>query len=206
MENITLSKKPSKYAHVIGKLKRLDDENVGGNEARDAILEPRDEKELVWNETTLNMSIEEVDAMFAAMFHGLTRVAAGKANGNTILSSHFAAGYVLLRQLADQMDAWQSNISALLDAYTRLMTEAMDGEGVTSIHLTSGHSISTFLTPYPKVEDQEKFHQWCIKSGFANMMSLHPSRVASLVKERLEKGEDLPPGTDCYAKPTVRMG
>jgi hypothetical protein len=206
--------KPGKYTHVIGNLPRLPEgattnyQNDVVAAAKEEILQPWIEGDPAWGKSTLEIAIKELEELFEATHMGLKRVAAYTARQSFAPASspsEFAQGYVLLRRLKDKMEEWESNTNLLLEAYTQLMSKALDDQGLSAVKLTTGESVSTYLEPYPTVKDQEAFRQWCIKSGFANMMHLHPSRTASLAKEMLEKGENPPPGVEIYAKTRVRL-
>jgi hypothetical protein len=207
-----MAKKPGKYSHVIGKLAVLPPEAGEYQDkveaAKEAILAEHtiEDEVLPIGREGVEHYLKTIDEKFERLHDALARATATRCRERAPAAADFAASYVLLRQVKDRLEAIESNTNLLLEAYTQLMAKAMDDEGASSIRLTTGENISTYLEPYARVSDQEAFRQWCVKQGFERKMLLHPSTTASLAKDMLAKGDDLPPGIEVWAKPRFRMG
>lgn len=207
------SRKP-KYAHVVENLPRLPggdpDRQVAIDATRAAILRPRvdapgtPQHEPPWlDENRLNeVDRELADAEHSVehALHHATRLASGRQHAAVL-----AQGYALARKIKDALGDLESSAQLLIDAYEGLMVAQMEVEGVASMRLIDGSSVSTYQEPYPKVVDKELFRVWCIQQGLEKEMHLWPSRTAKLVKEMLLGGEAEPPGVETYAKTMVRL-
>lgn len=120
-------------------------------------------------------------------------------------ASEFAKAYQELRALIDKIKEWQSNVQLLLDAYTELMIDQMEVEGMKAVRLTDGSSVSTYEEPYGQVKDKEAFRQWCIANGYANQLQLWPATMNAMVKERLMQGQPEPDGVEVFSKTVIRL-
>jgi len=101
------------------------------------------------------------------------------------------------------IQAEMDKVNLRLEALYQLLADAYEQEGVSSVTLGAGGSVSTQLEPVPRVEDREAFRLWCVQEGMERSMFLHPSTAAALVKERLLAGEDLPPGVQAWVRVKV---
>lgn len=199
-----MARQRGKYAHITPKLPKL------------PLIEParRDIVTAVKNEITQSSDVVvpiDSEAKFielmAEMEICLKQVLTLEKTrtGGRRWASEFAKAYQELRALIDKIKDWQSNVQLLLDAYTELMIDQMDVEGVKAVRLTDGSSVSTFEEPYAQVKDKEAFRQWCLKNGYANDLSLGWMKTNSIVKERLTLGQPEPEGVEIFSKTVIRL-
>ena len=121
-------------------------------------------------------------------------------------ASEYARVYAELRYIRDQIKEWESNVNLLLDAYTTLMLEQFEVEGISSLKMDNGQPVATWLEPYAQVVDREALRLWCLKQGLERSMHIHPSTLTSLTKQMLLRGDPEPDGVRVYAKPKIRLG
>lgn len=80
--------------------------------------------------------------------------------------------------------------------------DSMETLGISQIKSPSlGLSITRKETVYAHVLDMEKFREWCIKEGLEDVMfkeQVQAGRLNQLVREKLQKRENLPDGVDFY--------
>lgn len=121
-------------------------------------------------------------------------------------ASEYARTYAELRAIREKVATWDTMLSVTLEAYLALMVPQMEAEGVTSIRLASGQSVSWYYEPYLTVTNKEDFRQWCIKQGLERSLHLNWQTANNLVKQMLIRGDEEPPGTATWSKVKVRLG
>lgn len=120
----------------------------------------------------------------------------------------FARLYAEARAQKDEIEESLSGIDLQLTALAQLIDSQYEVEGVTSIRLESGPSVSVQYEPHTLVEDKEAYRLWCISQGFEKQMVLPWMSTNSIVKGMLLEGEPEPPGTKahCRTKLVLRKG
>ena len=165
-----MASRPTKYQHVVGNLPKL---NTIEPERRDLVNAVKteirtpsspDEQADFNRSAQLHSSLKQMDASVNTLLAIGKRLAADKAH-----AAGFAAGYADVRVIKDAIDSWASSAQLLVDAYEGLMLEAYEAEGVSSIRLESGASVSTTSEPYGQVVDKEAFRLWCMAPADACM-------------------------------------
>ena len=199
METI-LPKPKGKYAHVTATLPKLPLVEPERRDIVEAVKEEILTSEAPDAEVTPLEMIQTIEGAVKQLLTYEKRVTGGKQR-----ASDYAHAYAQLRLIKDKMDDWTSNFQLLLDAYTELLVLQMDQEGMPSLRLANGSSISTHAEPYGQVKDREAFRLWCIENGFEQKLMLWPSTMNSLVKERTLEGEPPPDGVEVFAKTVVRF-
>ena len=197
-----MATKRGKYASVVDHLPRLPGVEP---ERRDVVQAVKDQILLPPQpddpDGSLAACLGDADVAVEEALHLLKRTTAG-----TVRAAEFARAYAEVRAVKAQVDEWAKSVNLLLEAYQWLMVEQMEAEGVSSMRLTNGQPVSTYLEPYATVVDKEVFREWCIKQGLERKMHLWPSVTNQLVKEMLLAGEKEPPGVTTFAKTKVRLG
>lgn len=150
-------------------------------------------------------SVEAVMAACDALYQHADLKLIEMAQGRRHLAS-FAAGYVMVRRLKSQLALWTGHVNAVEEAYEQLFVDQAEVEGAMSVTLESGRGVGYHMEPYPTVEDPEAFRKWCIADGLENKLSLHPSTMTALVKQRLLDGLPEPDGVKTFSKPKLRLG
>jgi len=201
-----MASRPGKYAHVTGKLPRYDaiepERRDLVNSVKAAITAPLSDVELAdFNRAAqIHNSLTQMDAYVQALLTIAKRLAVGKMH-----AAGFASSYADVRVLLDKIGDWKSSTQLLVDAYEELMLDAYEAEGVASMRLENGASVSTSQEPYGKVVDKEAFRLWCIANGYGGQLQLWPSSMNALAKERTLAGEAPPTGVEVFAKTIVRL-
>lgn len=189
-----------KYAHVIDKLPKMSmvsDEHYEIVEViKKQIRTASDPEEL----TDVSGLLDIIDSHVKDLTILLKLAAPGNAR-----ASEYAKVYSAIRRIKNQFSTWESNFNLLLEAYTALMVEQFEEEGVTSLRLSNGGLVSTHEEPYASVKDKEAFRLWCLKQGMERDMHLHPSKMQSLTREMLLEGAEEAPGITVWAKTKVRL-
>lgn len=107
----------------------------------------------------------------------------------------------------DGLEALLYECNLKIEAVTQLIFKSEDdgepgwgayGAKANAVRLQDGTSVSVQEEPRCKVEDKEKFRQWCIQNGLENALQLWPSTMESLTRERLLKGQPEPDGVTAY--------
>lgn len=135
----------------------------------------------------------------------LKRALAEDPNFIPLRASRLAVLYSEIREQKEQIQEQLSAVQVRLDAVTSLLIDCMDVEGITSLQLETGRSVSTWPEPYANIVDRDAFREWCLAEGLGRSMTLHPSTISALVKQRLLSGEPEPPGVKVYSKDVIRL-
>lgn len=107
------------------------------------------------------------------------------------------------------IDELLSEAQRILEAHEQLLIESYEtdergwgeyGASESTVRLPSGSSVSAQWEPYPKVEDKERFRQWCVKNGLEQSLQLWPSTMASITKQYLMAGQPEPDGVVAYGR------
>ena len=198
-----MATRPGKYASVVGTLKKLDAVEPARRDLMNAVKEemlvPSDNRDFNLDaqaRTSLHAANEYVTDLLALV----KRLAANKPH-----AAGFAAAYADARVVLDAIGDWKSSAQLLVDVYESLMLERMEAEGLASLRLESGASVSTYSEPYGQVVDKEAFRLWCVANGYEKSLQLWPSTMNSLAKERTLAGEPPPAGVEVFAKQMVRL-
>lgn len=118
--------------------------------------------------------------------------------GETINTGHLAACYAELRKEKDALKEKLSSIELEIEAFSKMLEDAYEADGITSQRLLDGGSVSVEYQPYGSIVDPLAFRSWCIKNGYETEMRLMPATVQSIIKERLVNGEPEPDGTKSF--------
>lgn len=190
-------RKPGIYAHITPNLPKLPliepERRDIVNAVRAEILKP-EEAPLIGQGEALSHLLSDLETAFKKILALETRRTGGRR-----YCSEYAKAYAELRIIKDQFTVWEANLQVLLDAYTELLSQQMDAEGVTSQSLVGGGRVSKHEEPYGQVKDAEAFRQWCIDNGYEQQLRLWPATMNNLVKERVLAGEKEPDGVEIFA-------
>jgi hypothetical protein len=196
--------RPTKYAHVTRTLPKLP---LVEPERRDIVEAVKAEILAPPSENNGHLSQREVVNLQFEMQQRIRRLLQHLkvATEGRSQASEFARVYTELRVLKDDITTWLQSTQLLLDGYQDLMLAQFENEGLSSLRMLDGGSISTYSEPYAQVKDREKFRQWCLHNGFQLDMHLHSSKTQAILKELLLAGETEPDGIEVFAKTMVRL-
>lgn len=108
--------------------------------------------------------------------------------------------YIMVRRREEQVKQLSSTVALEKEALTREFINRFEEDGVSSMTFKSGLSIGTSPEPYPVVQDGVKMMAWIKENKLDDLLSLNYQTMASLVKQRLIDGKELPPGIDVFIK------
>lgn len=107
-----------------------------------------------------------------------------------------------LRAKEDSLEAQAKALRLQLRAYESRLEESFEGEGLKKVELEEGGSIAYQPEPHTWVKDATAFHEWCLaQPDLPEKMNLLWQTTNGIAKEKLEAGQPLPPGLECFAKP-----
>lgn len=118
-------------------------------------------------------------------------------------ASDLARLYEELRGEVAGLEEKLSEANLRLEAHSQLLQDQYEIEGLTSLRLADGGSVSLQYEPYAKVEDKEAFRQWCLHNGLEKSLALPWMSTNAITKERLLAGEPEPDGVSAQAKTKV---
>jgi hypothetical protein len=88
------------------------------------------------------------------------------------------------------------------EAINQILVDMLEGEGETSIKNMFG----TFFIkddPYCSIENKHDFMGWIHRENMTEILSVHYSTMAGIVKTRLESGDEIPSGIKVYMKTSI---
>lgn len=189
-----------KYAAVIDKLPKYVGDDPGYEAKVFATTQVIQEKQ---PDDYQPMSREEVEealvqirSMVTFLNEQLLHVTKGKEHG-----VEYAKAYRLMRLVDDAINEAQSEVNLIKAAYEKLIDKYYEVEGVTSLRLDTGESVSVQYEPHLKVTNPNVFRKWCIEAGLEEKLQLPWQSGNSLAKERLLEGLPEPDGTELRSKP-----
>jgi hypothetical protein len=112
---------------------------------------------------------------------------------------------VKARRAKDKLEDKLYDVNLTIEALTQLLRDRMEGEEQEGIELRSGLSLRLKDDVYPMIKDTKKFYRWIKATGQVALLSIHFKRFQAVVKEALEQGRAVPPGTEVFIKTTVTV-
>lgn len=96
-------------------------------------------------------------------------------------------------------------LNTILEAVNQLMVPILEEEGISSFKLPDGYTFFVNVDARVKVLDKTAYHAWIREKGLVEFFDIHSSRTASLAKEALMQGEELPGGLEAYYQSSIRF-
>jgi hypothetical protein len=198
-----MASRPSKYQHVVQGLPKYLGEDPARldllNALREEILATSVDEEQDYNlSAQLASNLNQLSIVVKVLLETAKKCPIKGAAG-------LARAYADARVVLDGISEWRSSAQLLVDAYERMMVDKMEEEGVASLRLASGASVSTYVEPYGKVVDKEAFRLWCIANGYEGQLQLWPGTMNAITKERVLVGTATPDGVEVTVKTQVRL-
>lgn len=136
---------------------------------------------------------------------GIFQEKVDKKKAEISISSSVALAELIcnLRDQKDNLDEQMSVVNLELEAVSQLLVDAYEAEGVETVKLDRGPSVSVQMEPQIRVLDKEQFRLWCLDNGMEREMVLPYQTSNGLVKARLLNGEPNPEGADVAARPKI---
>ena len=114
-----------------------------------------------------------------------------------------AVRFCKLRDEKDRLEAEEKKINLQLEAIQQLMIPKMEQSGMDLFRLTSGDSLSIKDEPYVSIADKSQFIGWIRSSGQEDLLTVHYMTMSAMTKERLQNGQDIPPGLKVFLKQSL---
>lgn len=115
-------------------------------------------------------------------------------------SGHLAGKVAGLRRIRKDLEADLKVTNLLLDAYTELLVDQYESEGITSLRMADGGSVRLQWEPYSSVKETEKFIAWVKMHNLEHNLTMHWRVLDRLVKQALSVGEPEPDGVKVFQK------
>lgn len=176
-----------KYSGVVDKLPRLASEEPAYQEKINAL------KEVISSEPDFQRHASALARMYIDTRTGLAPESLNQEARESLI---VALGKEGLQELL-------SECQMRLTAIEQMLVEQYEVEDTTSLRLDTGASVAVQLEPYAQVRDRETYRLWCIKEGFAPIMTVPWQTTNTETKRRLLAGEPPPPGVEAYAHPKI---
>lgn len=79
-------------------------------------------------------------------------------------AAHFASRYADVRRAKDELSKQEKELNVLQQAYTELLIDQYEAEGIHSLELEDGGTVRVQSEPYARVEDKDKLRDWAINT------------------------------------------
>jgi len=114
-----------------------------------------------------------------------------------------------LRRLKDESTALNKKAkdkSAELEQHQARVYARMESEDVESIRFNGRNFIRVEPQPYASIQDRDAFVEWARNNDPSLVSEKEEKRLLNqLVRERLDNGEELPPGIGFYTKEIISV-
>jgi len=108
-----------------------------------------------------------------------------------------------LRAYKTAFEERESKLNLVIEAVAQMIEMVYESQGISSLKLTDGGSVSSQPEPCGVVKDKEAFRKWCLENGYEHSMTLPYQTMNSLVKEMLLEGQELPAGIEAFFRPKL---
>lgn len=118
---------------------------------------------------------------------------------NAEISEYFSG----LKDEKAELEKQIKEINTKLEACSQILVERLEEDGITSFKTDLG----TFYIkdePYSSVSDRPAFYSWVRENKLEDLFTIHYQTMSGMVKERLENGEELPPGISVFMKSSIQ--
>jgi len=112
---------------------------------------------------------------------------------NEALCDELATAKAEKKRLEESTSAVNLTITAL----EKILAERFEDAGTLKLSTGSG-TFSIADDPVIQFPDKHAFNSWVREQGMEDLLSVHYQTAAGIIKEKLLKGDPLPPGTAVY--------
>lgn len=109
-----------------------------------------------------------------------------------------------LRKEEDKLNDDLAVNAVMQEAITQMVVDILDDEGITKFTLPDGRTFYQEQAVYVSVQDRESFYNWLKTNGLNDVFTVNYQTAASIVKERLETGQEVPPGAAAFLKTKLK--
>lgn len=112
------------------------------------------------------------------------------------------------RRLKDEKEALEAKIRELnvaIAAHDIALAAWLEEAGLTQFKTDDGDTLFIKDEPYTSVEDREKWMGWIQETKQEALLSVNYMTMNSIVKDRLQQGQPVPPGLKVYIKTGINI-
>lgn len=135
----------------------------------------------------------------------LEKVEEAKASFIGLDKKELARAFTITRREKKKAEAEVSSCSATMEALSQLLVENLEAEEIQKIKLDSGETVYLQDEPYATITDRPSVIEWLKKHKMGALLTVHFKTYNSIIKERIENGEEIPPGTKIFLKTSARV-
>lgn len=138
----------------------------------------------------------------------IEKVAEARMTHGALTLKELMAKYAEIRAQKDELEDQISCLNVDIEALNQLLLEQLEAAGLTSMKAEDGKNFFMNVEPTVKVIDRGLLEAHIeAHPELEYLYGIMWQSLNSLVKEKLEKGEDdsIPPGTEVYIKTNIRM-
>lgn len=117
-----------------------------------------------------------------------------------------ASAFVEADRRVDEAEEGLKKLKMFRDMAEKKLADQMTTERMKSFRTEAMGGFNVQVQAYPNVTDKEALGAWVRKKKLTWMYTtaVNGSKLKAYVRELLEKGKPLPPGTDAYLRPVIR--
>lgn len=117
-----------------------------------------------------------------------------------------ASAFVETERRVDEAEAALKKLKVSRDIAEKKLAEEMRTHDMKSFRTESMGGFNVQIAVYPNVKDKEALGAWVKKKklDWLYTTNVNGNKLRAFVRELLEKGKSLPPGTDAYMAPVIR--
>lgn len=188
-----------KYSKIIDKLPKsfghdADYQNKINNTKALILAGPTEEPPLSREE--MIAVVDQLKELFSKVNLSLLHSCGGKRHG-----SAFAQAWRDLRRFKNIMSEWEYDINLMIEAYEQLAYDQYQAEGVTSLKLSNGDSVSYHEEPRATIKDRDLLRKWVMEAGMERSLQIPWQTINAITKERLLAGLPEPDGVVAEGQP-----
>lgn len=120
-------------------------------------------------------------------------------------SVEIAKQYAFLKVEKDRLEDELKAINLQLEARNAVLVERLENDGTQSFKLETGENFYLSDEPYAQVRDKVRLNDWFSENGMDELRTVNWQTLSAIVKERLERGDQLPEGCEVFLKTKVVM-
>lgn len=114
--------------------------------------------------------------------------------------------YRELYDLKEKLKGQLADVQLKLDAHNQLLVSQLEAQGLGKMSTTDG---STTLwikdSVYTTTQNRHEYLTWIRENGLEDLLSVHYSTMNAQVTDRLQKGQQIPPGLKAFFKQTISI-
>ena len=119
--------------------------------------------------------------------------------------AYMATAFASYKEQKDKLEEKLSGINLSLAALDQVIRELLEAQTLEKVVLQDGGTLYLQDTPYPSIEDKEKWDKWVTKKKMDNLRTIPWQTMKAIVSELLVNGKPAPDGIKVFLKTQVRV-